>query len=31
LKFLNDDELLENYKVPNKNYIEGYKEKKWVF
>lgn len=28
LKFLNDDELLENYKVPNEHYIEGYKEKK---
>ena len=28
LKFLNDDELLENYKVPNEQYIDGYKEKK---
>ena len=28
LKFLNDDELMEKYKVPNEQYIEGYKEKK---
>ena len=28
LKFLNDDELMEKCKVPNEQYIEGYKEKK---
>ena len=28
LKFLKDDELMEKYKVPNEQYIEGYKEKK---
>ena len=28
LKFLKDDELMEKCKVPNEQYIEGYKEKK---